>query len=343
MAAWKDQVAIVTGGASGIGASLTSALLRRGARLVLVDMDAEGLAALSVPPEVERHTLDVRDHEGMRRLAVSVARRHGRIDYLFNNAWVGVGGEVQYLTVGHWDRAIDISIRGVVNGIAAVYPIMVRQRSGTIVNTASMAGLGPLPLLVPYNMTKHAIVGLTRGLRMEAEAYGVRVCALCPVGVETPMLDAANPADLPNYEGIWRPDLRRYFTRLVGRPMHPDRFAEQALRGVERNRGLIVVPRMGLLRWYGSRTFTSVAEVVVRWAMNRERRAAAAGELPTASAAAGTSDGMAPDPLEDLPPRADAGSSPASWPDAAPAQPAPVEPAEAVVAGSGAGQADRSS
>lgn len=285
MVAWNGRVAVVTGAAGGIGAALSRALSRRGVTVLMTDIDADRLAEAAAGVErAEAHRMDVRDAEAVHSLIEGAAARHGRLDYLFNNAGVGIGGEIQYLTARHWDRAIDVNIRGVLNGISAAYPIMVKQRSGHIVNTASMAGLGPLPLIVPYSMTKHAVVGLTRGLRIEAAPYGVRVSALCPTAVDTPMLDAANPDDLPNLDGIWRPDLRRYFSRLVGAAYPPDRLAEDTLRAVARNQGIIVVPLTGRLRWWGSRALPSVAEIVVRRAFNDERRAAARGDRPRAVA-----------------------------------------------------------
>ena len=89
----------------------------------------------------------------------------------------------------HWDRIIDINIRGVIHGVHAVYPGMVARGSGHIINTASVAGLAPAPLLVPYATTKHAVVGLSISLRAEAAAYGVKVSVLCPSAIETPILD----------------------------------------------------------------------------------------------------------------------------------------------------------
>ena len=118
---------------------------------------------------------------------------------------------------------------------------MVKQRSGHIVNTASTAGLLPAPLVVPYVMTKHAVVGLSLALRAEAVRYGVRVSALCPSAVETKILDAEMPSDLP--KPAWRPNIRRYLTSRGGELYPVDKLAEDAIRGVERNRALIIAPR----------------------------------------------------------------------------------------------------
>src|SRR5207248_6593438 len=123
--------------------------------------------------------------------------RHGRLDLMVNNAGIGIGGETRELLLAHWDRIIDVNLRGVVHGVHAAYPVMIEQGSGHIVNTASLAGLLPSPGATPYAMTKHAVVGLSLSLRGEAAAYGVRVTAVCPGVVETPILDKGGPDDLP--------------------------------------------------------------------------------------------------------------------------------------------------
>jgi NADP-dependent 3-hydroxy acid dehydrogenase YdfG len=107
-------------------------------------------------------------------------QQYGRIDYLFNNAGIGIGGEVDSFTLHDWSDIIDVNLRGVVHGIQAVYPIMIRQRCGHIVNTASMAALITTVGQAGYTATKHAVVGLSKALRVEAEHHGVQVSVLCP-------------------------------------------------------------------------------------------------------------------------------------------------------------------
>jgi short-subunit dehydrogenase len=151
----------------------------------------------------------------------------------------------------HFDRTIDINIRGVTNGVAAAYPRMVEQGHGHIVNTASAAGLLPVPLMSAYSMSKHAVVGFSKSLRFEAENYGVRVTVLCPTAVETPILDSECPEDL---ERPWRPNLRRFLESVGGPPFAVDAFAEEALAGIDANRAVVIAPataRAGALlsRW----------------------------------------------------------------------------------------------
>src|SRR5262249_56364016 len=109
--------------------------------------------------------VDVRDAVAVQALVNDIRGRYGRLDLMVNNAGIGVGGEAHELLLAHWDRIIDVNLRGVMHGVHAAYPIMMQQRSGHIVNTASLAGLLPSPPLTPYAMTKHAVAGLRLSLR----------------------------------------------------------------------------------------------------------------------------------------------------------------------------------
>ncbi len=260
----RDAIALVTGGGSGIGRALCLALARRGARVWVTDVDgasAEAVAEACGGGAVARQ-VDVRDAEAVRAAVESAAKDGGRLDYVFNNAGIGVGGEVQDLTVAHFDRVIDVNVRGVVHGVMAAYPIMTRQRSGHIVNVASAAGLGPAPLLTPYAMSKHAVVGLSTSLRIEAAALGVRVSVLCPTAIETPLLDADNPPDLPRPP--WRPDVRRYLTKLAGPPYPADALAEETLDQVAKDVGVIVIPARARMLWRLGRLAPSMVEKAAR-------------------------------------------------------------------------------
>ncbi len=245
---WEGKTAVVTGAASGIGFALSGELIRRGASVWLTDIDTAALerSAAVLGPNARRHDLDVRDSAAVRDLVEFVAKESGGLDFMFNNAGIIMPGEVHDLDTDHFDRIIDVNIRGVVNGTLSAYPVMVRQRRGHIVNTASLAGLAPAPLLSSYAMTKHAVVGLTSSLRFEAARYGVRVSAICPSAVNTPMLDAGTPQDLQKVP--WRPNVRRYLRRLNGPPADPRSVAASALAGVEKNQALIIVPaRAGMI------------------------------------------------------------------------------------------------
>jgi NAD(P)-dependent dehydrogenase (short-subunit alcohol dehydrogenase family) len=254
----KDRVAFVTGGASGIGKELCGALVARGAAVVLADINASGAAAVARelgdrgPGSATSLSLDVADPSGFARAVGAVNDEHGHLDLLFNNAGIGVGGPVEELTLAHWERTLDVNLRGVVHGVIAVYPLMVKQGFGHIVNTASLAGLLPFPLGVPYAMTKHAVVGLSVSLRNEARAHGVRVSAVCPGVIDTPILDAEGPPDLPRTSLAGRG--REMFLHSNRGPAYPpERLAEDVLRGVERNRAIIVAPARARTAWLMNR------------------------------------------------------------------------------------------
>jgi NAD(P)-dependent dehydrogenase (short-subunit alcohol dehydrogenase family) len=272
--AWSGAVCIVTGGASGIGRALATELARRGAVVHVADI--RGDRAAEVAAEIGRvgglaraAALDVRDASAFKSFADGVVRDAGRIDYLFNNAGIAIGGEAHDLTVAHWDRIIDINIRGVIHGVAACYPAMVARRGGHIVNTASMSGLVPTPLIAPYTMTKHAIVGLSRALRIEALEYGVKVSVLCPASVDTPLLDGGNPKDLPALS--WRPNVRRMLERLGGPPYPADRTAMDALDAVGRGEGVIVIPGRARFGRLVDRWIPGLVEKLIAKALAEER------------------------------------------------------------------------
>lgn len=255
---WSGALAIVTGGGSGIGRELSLALSKRGAKVIVTDINAENAATVAAAcgANAESYFLDVRDAKAFNELITNVHDKHKRIDFLFNNAGIGVGGETY--EIGHelWDRIIDINIKGVLNGVLAVYPIMKNQGSGHIINTASLAGLGPAPLLAPYSMTKHAVVGLSTSLRIEAEDFGVRVSVLCPAAIETPILESMNPTDLPAVP--WTPNIRRFLTKLGGPPYPVEKLAEDALAAIEKNTPVIVIPGRARFLWVLGRLFPSL-------------------------------------------------------------------------------------
>lgn len=188
---FAGKQALVTGAGSGIGAALCRALVAAGAEVMCTDVDGEaaGRTASGLGPAARAARLDVTDADAVQGAVDEVVQRAGRLDLMFNNAGIVWGGDTELLTLEQWNAIIDVNIRGVVHGVAAAYPLMVRQGHGHIVNTASMAGLTAAGQVTSYVMTKHAVVGLSMALRSEAAARGVGVLAVCPAAVETPILD----------------------------------------------------------------------------------------------------------------------------------------------------------
>ena len=246
MTYFSGKQAIVTGAGSGIGAALSRALVAAGADVLCTDVDADAaertVKETSGPGTATSAPLDVTDAAAVQAVVDDVVARTGRLDLMFNNAGIVWGGDTELLTLDQWNAIIDVNIRGVVHGIAAAYPVMIRQGHGDIINTASMAGLVPAGRLTSYAMTKHAVVGLSQALRSEAAARGVNVLAVCPGAVETPILDKGAVGD---FEG------RSFF--LTGMRSHtgydPDRLALDVLRAIERKKGMLVVPRIAYAGW----------------------------------------------------------------------------------------------
>lgn len=244
------QVAVVTGAASGIGRAIAGQLIAQGASVVLADRDEAGLAATAADLEAAGTgravavPLDVTDAAAVGVAFDRVVAEHGRLDLVFNNAGIAVAGSTEALSAAHWNAAIDVNLRGVVHGVSAAYPIMLRAGRGHIVNTASLAGLAIPPRMGPYVTTKWAVVGLSLALRVEAARHGVRVSALCPGFVDTPLLTNVNP-------GLAPLDAAEPARRIAasGRALDVDRLARDALRGVARNRALIITPASARLVW----------------------------------------------------------------------------------------------
>jgi NAD(P)-dependent dehydrogenase (short-subunit alcohol dehydrogenase family) len=269
---FRGRVAIVTGGGSGIGAAIVRALGKRGTTIVIADIDeAAGKSVAAEVSGVSSATLDVRDAPAVADLVTRTVAEHGRLDYMFNNAGIAVGGLVEEFTLDHWDRVIDVNLRGVVHGVHAAYPVMLEQGHGHIVNTASLAGLVPGPGLAPYDAVKHAVVGLSLSLRAEAAGRGVKVSAICPGFVDTPLLGRVNP-DLPATSASG--DVSA-LTGLLGKLYQADLLALDVLRGIERNLPLIVAPRSARVAWRMMRYAPGFMQRTISRGVARERAKAA--------------------------------------------------------------------
>lgn len=227
---FRDKIAIVTGAASGIGLQLASQLVACGARVWLTDINEAGLEAAAGRLDAPARALDVTDAAAVQAVVDEVIEAEGRVDYMFNNAGIAVIGHYEQTSLDDWNRLIDVNLRGVVHGVEAVYPHMLERRSGHIVNTSSVSGLIAAPGFTAYSATKHAVVGLSRGLRVEGARHGVQVSVICPGFIDTNM-----PKDA-DYRGV---DGER--ARASVPFISPEACARQALRGVARNEGEIVV------------------------------------------------------------------------------------------------------
>lgn len=186
--------------------------------------------------------LDVSSSDAVTAAVDEVVAQHGRIDWMFNNAGVVVGGDIRQIDAHAWQHIVDINFLGVAYGTCAAYRHMVRQQCGHIVNIASMYGLFPGLLATPYVATKHAVVGMSLSLRPEAQTHGVVVTAVCPGFIDSALLRSGRYTD-----GL---TAGRVAETIPFRFIDADIAATKILRGARNNRALVVFPLYARIAWW---------------------------------------------------------------------------------------------
>lgn len=262
---FQRAVAVVTGGASGIGLGLVRALADAGAMVAVVDLklaDALRVCSDIGNTNLRPYGVDVADAAAVENMIASVCAEWGRIDYLFNNAGIGMAGALADTSMADWKRMLDVNLWGVINGVQAAYPRMLAQGSGHIVNTASGAGLGPRPFMVPYATSKHAVVGLSTSLRAEAAALGVKVSVLCPGNIASNMIASTTYKKL---------DGERLVKSIPFKPISADECARRILKGVLTNKAIIPVQWIAFAEWWVYRISPSLYAWTAQWRAKKFR------------------------------------------------------------------------
>jgi len=237
----RGKVAVITGGASGIGRSVAERAAAEGMKVVLADIE-EGPLSLtagtlkSSGAEVEAVVADVSNGSDVEALRDRALERFGAVHLVHNNAGVGVGGLLWTVPTADWKWILGVNLWGVINGIRTFVPLLVEQGEGHVVNTASLAGLTSPGLLGPYNATKHAVVTISETLYRDLRVIGtsVGVSVLCPGFVQTRIAesDRNRPAWAPERDVEGAEELRGVIQNMVDAGIRPAAVADRVIDAV---------------------------------------------------------------------------------------------------------------
>lgn len=248
----RDRRALVTGAASGIGRALALELATRGARLLLADVDAAGLAETAAQAQtrgadVQTHVVDLADREQVLGLARLASGLPGGLDILINNAGIAYYGTTHEMTSAQLERVLAVNLLAPVLLTHELLPMLLAKASSHIVNVSSVAGMVGVTRLSAYNATKFALLGFSESLRSEYAPRGIGVTTICPGLVRTRIFDTAlTPPERRT------PKFPRWLTNS------PERVARRAVRAIERNHGLVVVGAWPRLIWWLKRLAPSL-------------------------------------------------------------------------------------
>ena len=224
---FEGKIAIVTGGTSGIGYAVSKELLKRGAYVWVIGSRQESIEkskqSLGEYQNARFAAVDVTNAEAVQEMVDNCVKEFGRLDYLFNNAGVGMMGQSEDMTLDIWKKVVDVNLWGVIYGVHAALPVMLKQGSGHIVNTSSIAGLISRPYRAVYTATKHAVKGMTESMMYEhlGRGTGIQFSTVCPGNVVTKIFDGIEiPKDAVSI----------------------DKATDIILNGVENKEGMIVFP-----------------------------------------------------------------------------------------------------
>ena len=193
---FQGKIAIITGAAKGMGLGCAKKFASLGATVVVVDVDESSLSASAqslknTGGEVLEVVADLNDFEAVKELVNQVDKTYGKVDFLINCAGIQTYGTAEETDLALWDRTMNINVRAMFYTAKAVLPIMKRHRSGSIVNISSVQSLANQKGVVAYATSKAAANGLTRALAIDNAEFGIRVNAVLPASIDTPMLRAS--------------------------------------------------------------------------------------------------------------------------------------------------------
>ena len=248
MEIFNNKVAIVTGGGSGIGKALCERLARLGAKVMLSDINSEGadkaVAAIQTAGgKAEAKILDVTDYEAFEKHIAETVAAHGQLDYIFNNAGIAIAAEFRDMELEHWQKVININLNGVFHGSLLAYKQMVKQGYGHIINMSSLEGMVPFPTTSSYVASKYAVLGLSQALWVEGQSLGVKVSAVCPGLIRTPIFDVSPMINID------RGKILAQYKTFQKLGITPEKCAGVILKGVVKNKPIIPVTSLAHIIW----------------------------------------------------------------------------------------------
>ena len=266
---FSAKIVVITGGARGLGRGLAAALARSGAKVVVGDIDLAAAETLCAELSREGRTatavhVDVTDPASVERLVAEAVARHGRIDYMINNAGIAAGGEFEHVPAETMRRVIDIDLLGAAYGTLSAYRQMLRQGGGHIVNVASMLALFPNPLSAAYVAAKHGLGGLTRSVMAEGAAHGIRFTTVCPGYIATNLFAAGS------FTGSMQKD--HVVERIPFRLIDVDTAVARTLSAVAARKPVAVFPFYARVLWWIERLSPRLMDAALRAMMRQQRR-----------------------------------------------------------------------
>ncbi|MBL4866998.1 MAG: SDR family NAD(P)-dependent oxidoreductase [Pseudomonadales bacterium] len=234
----RGKIAVVTGAGSGIGQATCVALAKKGAIIVMVDLNKEGMQETATMVEKEgssasSHTVDVTKLKQMERLVKEVEDLHGRVHIVINNAGIGIMEEFADGSLENFKKVIDVNLWGVVYGSKLFLPMLLKEKEGHIVNTSSLAGIISTPGMVSYGTSKFAVRGFSESLRAELKQHNIAVSSVHPGMINTNIAKTSECDDATLHT-----KMVDWFERF-GRP--PSVVANKIVRAIEKNQMRILV------------------------------------------------------------------------------------------------------
>lgn len=239
---YSTKIVVVTGAASGIGRAIAEILKTFSTKkIIVIDKNINELEKIE-GDNIEKYCVDVSNEKMLTDTFEQIIYKNGSIDLLINNAGIACGGEFQNFSYDLWNKVLNTNLWGVIYSTTIVYKQMMKQKEGQIVNVASLGGLIPEPMAIPYSVSKHAIVGLSNSLRSESKDINIKVNVVCPGVIKTSIFDSAMYVGQIDKEKLKTATLDHGTIDTV-------LCAKRILKGISKNKPIILIKTFDKIFW----------------------------------------------------------------------------------------------